>query len=322
MILDGETAFASTLRNRHRKFPDRTDDRFDAGGVLFPACNPGFGIEKGASVFTIGSCFARNVERVLVAAGVNVPTAAFSAPESEAPGQPNRVLNQYNPGTMLQCVTGAGDVPDRRGLYDVGGAVVDCLLATGSRAVDPARAMARRAEISTLYAEGLAASSTVVVTLGLIEVWYDRDDALFLNEAPPRAIIRACPGRFEMRRLEGADCEALVSELVERLCDGGRRNIVLTVSPVPLQVTFTGGDAVVANAYSKSVLRAAAGRIADAHPNVDYFPSYEIVTSAGLQAFGDDNVHVRPALVEQVIDHMLGAYMPAAAESEGQPSAA
>jgi hypothetical protein len=33
---------------------------------------------------------------------------------------------------------------------------------------------------------------------------------------------------------------------------------------------------VTATTYSKSVLRAAAGKLAALHPNVDYFPSYEI----------------------------------------------
>jgi hypothetical protein len=34
-----------------------------------------------------------------------------------------------------------------------------------------------------------------------------------------------------------------------------------------------------ATTYSKSVLRAAAGHFAQSHPDVDYFPSYEIIAS-------------------------------------------
>ena len=105
--------------------------------MLMPGLAPGFRIRDGSSVFTIGSCFARNVEAALHAAGVRVPTVEFSAPKEEAPGRPNRVLDQYNPATMVQCVQMAGQDPGEGGLYPSGDGVVDALLATGGRPVSP-----------------------------------------------------------------------------------------------------------------------------------------------------------------------------------------
>jgi hypothetical protein len=47
-----------------------------------------------------------------------------------------------------------------------------------------------------------------------------------------------------------------------------------TVSPVPLYLTFSGEDIIVANTYSKSVLRAACDAVENSREHVDYFPSY------------------------------------------------
>ena len=101
MRKDGSSAFRETLRNKFRKFPDRDDNRY-IDHIVFPSVKPSFSIEPGSTVFTIGSCFAREVEDALVPLGVRVPTANFSAAADEVPGRPNRVLNQYNPGTMPQ----------------------------------------------------------------------------------------------------------------------------------------------------------------------------------------------------------------------------
>lgn len=67
--------------------------------------------------------------------------------------------------------------------------------------------------------------------------------------------------------------------------------VLLTVSPVPLTATANGGHILPASTYSKATLRAVAGDFARAHDNVDYFPSYEIVTNpARRSAFFDPNL--------------------------------
>ena len=59
---------------------------------------------------------------------------------------------------------------------------------------------------------------------------------------------------------------------------------VLTVSPVPLTATATEHNVVVASSYSKAVLRAVAGDLAARHDWVDYFPSYEIISSIPMRS--------------------------------------
>jgi len=55
---------------------------------------------------------------------------------------------------------------------------------------------------------------------------------------------------------------------------------LLTVSPVPLTATASGEHVLAATIYSKSVLRAVAGQLFHERANVEYFPSYEIITSS------------------------------------------
>ncbi|GGX70636.1 hypothetical protein GCM10007385_44620 [Tateyamaria omphalii] len=306
--LPGAIAFSQALRNKARRFPDRDDARYH-DHYIYPNISPGFAISAGERVFTIGSCFARNVEEALAENGMDLPTLAFTAPQDEAPGRANRILNQYNPATMLQAVRAAGTAADTRGLYKTGlGSYVDTLLATGSRAVSHARAMERREQINTLYQDGLNGAGVVVITLGLVEAWYDSEDGLYLNEAPPHKLVKKSGERFEFHQLGVEECESMVSQMLELLLSEGKRNVVLTVSPVPLQVTFAGGDALLRNSYSKSVLRVVAEKMSQKFEAVDYFPSYEIITSSGLRSFGEDNVHVRPRIVGDVVKHMVGLY--------------
>lgn len=307
MHSDGLGAFDETLRNKNRKYPDRDDARC-RDGLLFPEFAPSFFLTPGQSIFTIGSCFARNVEQVLLKNGFNIPTAHFSAPHDEAPGQPNRVLNQYNPGTMLQCLESGPD-DGFSGIYEVGpDRFLDCLIATGSRPVTHARANERRKQINILYRTELSKSDFVFITVGLIECWYDEESKIYLNEAPPKKLMQKYPGRFSFLRLSIGQCETLLRKILAIVTENGRKGIV-TVSPVPLQVTFAGGDAVTGNAYSKAVLRAACETVISEFPGIDYFPSYEIAMSAGLSSFGQDNVHIRPVIVNHIMNYMTSRYL-------------
>ena len=65
MNINFKSALKNTKSNTGRKFPRRDDTRCKES-TLFPELNPRFNIEPGASIFTIGSCFARNIEEVLL----------------------------------------------------------------------------------------------------------------------------------------------------------------------------------------------------------------------------------------------------------------
>ena len=72
---------------------------------------------------------------------------------------------------------------------------------------------------------------------------------------------------------------------------------------MPLTATASGRHVLTATTYSKSVLRAVAGEAADRHEFVDYFPSFEIITSPvfGGAFFEANRRTVAPAGVEFVM---------------------
>ena len=300
-VVENTRTYRDSLR-----FPDQADTRL-RDGILFPAIYPRFSLAEARKIFTIGSCFARNIEEKLK--GYDVPTLNFKPPREEyLEGRSNALLNEYNPGTMSQRILNAFGVTELVDdtIVDTAGGVVDLLLPTGTP-VSRDRAFERRREISSLYAE-LASADAVIITLGLVQAWYDTVSGAYLNRLPPRDVIRAHGERYVLRVLDVAEVFPLLDEAIGAIARCGIK-VLLTVSPVPLQASLAGDDAVVANCYSKSVLRVCAQQLYLKYPLVDYFPSYEIAMSGGLSSFGPDQVHVRDAVVGQITDYMLRAYV-------------
>ncbi len=120
----------------------------------------------------------------------------------------------------------------------------------------------------------------LVFTLGLTEAWESIEDGAIFPLCPGTAGGAFDPERHRFVNFDvddvAADLEALFAELREL---NPSAKLLLTVSPVPLVATATEQHVLTATTYSKSVLRVAAQRVADGEPDIDYFPSYEIITS-------------------------------------------
>jgi hypothetical protein len=309
-----EEAYRTTLRHRASKWPDRSSDRLEP--IARPAVAPSFAIAPGASVLTIGSCFARNIEIALRDRGLRIPTLEMQVPPEElmaGTGLRSGLLNKYTPFSMLNEVEALGNEEDGgRFLIEAGeDAWWDGQLHS-HQTVTRERGLKRRRRIRRLYAESIAESAVVIVTLGLIEAWWDEAEQLYLNDTVPRLIMERHPGRFFFETLSPEATIGAVMRLVAGLhARNPAQKMLLTVSPVPLQRSFAGGDAISANSYSKAALRAAAEVASRSFDHVDYFPSYETVTlSEREQAWEDDLVHVQPAMIELNVARMIEAYMP------------
>ena len=197
-----------------------------------------------------------------------LPTMAFTAPKEEGFERSNSLLNEYNAGTMAQRIVLAlrGEKADPETLV----ASVDMcsdLLLPGKAVVTWERARERRDEVYEIYTQ-LAECDVVVITLGLVEAWYDTKTSSYLNRMPPVHFARANPGRFELRVLDVPDVMPLMDRAISLLGKAGKK-VILTVSPVPLQTTFTFADCLTANEFSKSVLRVCAGRLTRKFEHVD-----------------------------------------------------
>lgn len=306
-----KAALDISRKNPGRRFPSQKDERF-AGDSLFPNLVPRFTLETPARVFAIGSCFARTIELALADYEVEIPTSEFGVPKSEWPHRPNGILNEYNPGTMSQRLTaaveGAKDPEDT--IIEVKDGYLDLLLPPGTSAVTYDRAVARRAEIDEVYTK-LTGSDLIVITLGFVEAWFDEESGFFLNQMPPMTEVRANPERYTFRRLSAEEAYELLDLGVSALINSGVSKVLVTVSPVPIGRTFTENDVIIANNYSKSVLRICAEMLKDEHPEVDYLPSYEMVMSGGLALYNEDNIHVKPEFVKRVTGYMISNYFPA-----------
>ena len=167
----------------------------------------------------------------------------------------------------------------------------------------------------------------LIFTLGLTEGW----------EHAAGHAYAACPGtlrgRFDpaVHRFVNHSAASVEAEL-DRCFDALRaRNpalrFLLTVSPVPLTATATDDHVLVATTHAKAVLRAAAGALRERRPDVDYFPSFELITSpAASGRFYDDNLRdVTAAGVEFVMGHFqrgLGDAAPTASAGIGSPAVA
>jgi len=308
MVIGGDQALTNLFHTgTDGRYPDRQDERF-GGDMILPSVKPTFRLPPGAKVFTIGSCFARNVEEQLAANGHDIPALRFSAPESEWTGRPNGLLNEYNPGTIHRRIERAFTGEPETGetiVEHADGGYVDLLL-PGVVPSSYERVVERRNQIDDVYRE-LPGSDVVVVTLGLVEAWVDESTGRYLNRVPPTRLVEENPSRYRLHVIDVYEAWPMLETAFATLTGAGA-NVIVTVSPVPLTATFTSQDATVANGFSKAVLRVCAQRLADSNPAVDYYPSYEIVTSAGLDAMHDDNVHVQDPVVGRVVRHMLDAY--------------
>jgi hypothetical protein len=290
-----------------RRFPERDDPRVRKGAV-FSQIAPRFFLNRRTTVFTLGSCFARTLEEKLQ--DFSLPTRAFGVPESERPGRPNGILNEYNPGTMCQRIEYAargasfGDLclaPEADGY-------IDLLLPDYVTPAAKERIMQRRAEVDNVYS-ALSASEAVIITLDMVEAWYDKSAGLYLNRVPPAPMLFANRARFEIHILDVHETQLLLERMVHALKALGVTKILLIVSPVPLETTYSGKDCAMANMYSKSVLVVTANGASRLNREVDYFPCYEIVMSAGNGFYESDFIHVRDEVVEMVANYLIDQYV-------------
>jgi len=290
----------------------------------FPASRQSFRLPANATVFTIGSCFARNIEEHLSLIGCKVPTLSFSVPKSEWRARPNGILNKYTPATIYQEVSWAHKAYQAGGVtaedcqemrWDLpDGSVIDLQLG-GNVPVSEERFLERRFQVYELFCSAFSADC-VTITLGLIESWRDRRTGLYIQSAPvARSLLRNAED-FEFALLDYNDCLNSVTSTIEKVreLNPGSR-ILVTTSPVPMEKTFTEEDVIVANMTSKSILRAVANQVTTLFEGVDYFPSYEaVVMSDRSEVFNKDNLHVRNDFVGSIAQNLVSCYFEAPEE--------
>jgi GSCFA family protein len=241
-------------------------------------------------VITLGSCFAQELRSYLERAGFSAD--AFRVPEG---------LN--NTFAILDfvswCVTGKDTGRGFR--YDT--------------TPDGDIAEWKLEESRELVHRHLREAGAFVFTLGLAEVWRDRESGAVFWRGVPKDVYDEHRHVFTPTTVEENERNVLQAiELIRRV--NPVAPIVLTLSPVPLKATFREISCLTADCVSKSTLRVALDRVV-AHrlENVYYWPSYEIVRWVGghlpWPAYGfnrGDSRHVTRFLVAKIIDSFMEAF--------------
>jgi GSCFA family len=159
--------------------------------------------------------------------------------------------------------------------------------------------------------EAFAQADVFIFTLGLTEAWIHKPTGQVYPLAPGVLAGTYDPAQhvlanFRLGQIK-EDFEAVLAQL--RSINPKLRTL-LTVSPVPKTATATGAHILAASTYTKSVLRACAGELYEDHPDLDYFPSYEMIVAAKAAGrYYDDNLRtVSEAGVALVMRTFLEAY--------------
>jgi hypothetical protein len=290
---------------------------------------PKFSISRNEKIFTMGSCFARRIEDALVEYGFDVPTHCdqlFDHPLLNWPDRektaalqlrPRSYLNRYNSMSLLQefhhLFGLAPEIADGQLIYPINtGAAADLHYSQALPQVTKDETLKRRLLVRKFLGRQIRRCSVFIITLGMAEAWYDKETQRYLNNTPGPRIMAAYNDRFEIHLSAfGQNIEAL-EKLHETLSSelSHSFNLIITVSPVPLEKTFFEEDAISINTYAKSTLRCVAQEFANNHKNVDYFPSYEIVSYTKMEeAWAWDRRHVKPSLVNHIIDTFSRHYL-------------
>jgi GSCFA family len=330
----GEVAISQLKMNPERGWTHANanrsaNERLNSGEFLDLGHRPKFQLSADWPVFTVGSCFAREIENALIRRQAPVLTeghgvegkyfASWNAKTGIGGGVQSEelsrgALNKYTLRSMLHevdSVLNNKTYPDN-GLIQLYNGLWFDPHAAGLRNADFETTSSNRAKIAKSTA-AITQAKIVVLTLGLTETWLDKESSMPMNGHPGLDVLARMKDRFYFIDYGLGETFSQLKSMIllinEKIKDV---KIILTVSPVPLSVTFKQDDIIVATNGSKAMLRSVAEEARRQFDNVDYFPSYEIVTFSPRKiAFVEDGIHVNAELVKRIMDKFISSYYPA-----------
>jgi len=286
------------------------------GNYLLPN-GPRIRIEKETPITSMGSCFAREIKKVLVEKGFAYVREETHHPAAVHAGAAwERLYNTFNMRQIFQYT------------FSEWSPRIRWWIAPGSNVVqDPYRRIVVYNSVDEAQADFanhracsrrvLKAARVLILTLGLTEIWEDAEDGSviclpsgpYVNEGGDMSRYRFRVTRYQ----ENLQNLCLIRELI--LVHNPECHIVVTVSPVNLWATFrTDCDVLSASCNSKATLRAAADEFASLYDNVSYFPAFEIANlfrpMMGLPVFteGRENFHVNQETIDLIMETFFRYY--------------
>ncbi len=297
-------------------WPGSYDNKFIPGQYPHKK-DSGLFIDKLTPVASMGSCFAREIRKVLIRQGYDyIQEETYHPASVHASAAWERTYNTFSmrqifeytfesftPKTRWWISPKTKQVQDpyrRIILYDS--------IAAAQKDFEAHIECSKRA---------ITRAKVLILTLGLTEIWKDKSDGSviclpsgpYVNEGGSLDDYEFCISRYS----ENFDNLEKIYKIVKnynRDC-----KLIITISPVHLWATFREDmDVISANCNSKSTLRAVADEFVCRHSDVFYFPSYEIATNFTMMMNkscfekGKENFHINKETVELIMKHFFEVY--------------
>ena len=289
---------------------------------LNPVIKTSFSIAKDDKVTPVGSCFAQHISKSLMTQGFNYFVTEAAPLSSGALDEnytvfPARFGNVYTIRQMLQLFQRSMDIfrprlstwrtrsegsfvdPFRPNIQRGGFISEEALLADRAHHLDSVKRMFSECDV-------------FIFTMGLTEAWVSRIDQSVVPLAPGVSGGNFADQEFFFKNFGYQECFSDLIEFIDELrVINPTVKIILTVSPVPLVATYEKRHVLVSTAYSKAVLRAVASDVVGCRDNVDYFPSYEIITAnSNCSRYFESNLReINAAGVSHVMSVFASTYL-------------
>lgn len=259
-------------------------------------------IKRDQLVTSFGSCFATHVTTFLDDHGFNVSLKDAKVENSYVIRFGEGLANSFAVRQQLEWGFGERDFDDALWF----GAHKEVA------APDP--------EVRAQTADLLNRTDVFIITLGVSEIWYDKQSGEVAWRAIPEQIFNEDRHGFRVSTVEeNRDNLKAIRDIILRHRPDAR--IIFTLSPVPLMATFRDVSCVSASSVSKAVLRVAIDEfmrsLPEAQDDTYYYPSYEAIMHFFREPFMDDNRHPKQKYVQKVLHHFLRFFC---VQQDGQAS--
>jgi hypothetical protein len=333
--VDAWEAVKTSIGNKYNRYNKSATDsccaanRIESSSFTYVHTYPKFKLSPESTFFVIGSCFSREIERVLEKYSFDFATKGFSIPldfidqdhkslvkdliTPEKQYRIRSILNKYSPHTMLSELKRVllNQQYIDNGLIEVVKDVWFDGQIKNLNAMNLDAALYVRQQVEGAIRKILD-SQVIIINLGFTESWLDSKTGLVLNEAPYPLLLKNHPNRFKFFNSNYYQTVSALEELIELILakTDYQMKFILTLSPIPLGTTFTNKDIILANTHSKSILRSAAQEICDKYSCVDYFPFYEMTVNSPYHLTWQENgLHPRYEMIEFCMLEFFKTYL-------------
>jgi len=152
----------------------------------------------------------------------------------------------------------------------------------------------------------------LILTIGQNETWVNLSDGTaWAHKPPPEVVESHGKEQFVLKQFSLYENIENLSEILRLFWENNpSAKVIFTVSPVPSYATFYNMNVAVRSFENKAVLLLAVKDVVCKHSEqCFYFPSFEMAILSNNPSMQLDNRHVRPRVVEKIMDRFDDSFM-------------